>query len=387
MSSDSAAKQRVLLMAGSMETGGSERQTLLLLRHLDRERFVPHLFLSRRCGDLLHQVPQDVIVHAFWDHHETPWPNWPGRIHASQVRWLRQVIRSNRIDVVYDRTFHMTLIAGPATRCMPGVRRIATIVSPPNRDVQGTEKRFLWIKKRRLAAAYAAADHVIAVSDVVADSTRAFYGLQPPSLPQLQVLPNPVDVETVTRSAADSSRQWFHADDHSLKIICVGRMTHEKGHDVLLRSVASLDRPAQLLLVGDGPRRQSIERSAMDLGIESKTHFVGVVPNACPAIAAADVLVLPSRYEGMPNAVLEAMVLGVPVIATTAGGTATLLRDGECGIAVSPDDVNQMASAISNFELTAPETIQRIEKARQMMLRQYDIRHRLSAVQSLLSGD
>jgi hypothetical protein len=107
-------KLRVLFTIGSLAGGGAERQTLLYLRHLDRRRFEPLLYLTYRQGELLDQVPDDVPVLAFWDRHRFPRWNVPGRIHRWQVRDLARVLVEREIDVLVSVTFLATLVAGSA---------------------------------------------------------------------------------------------------------------------------------------------------------------------------------------------------------------------------------------------------------------------------------
>ena len=106
-------KTRVLAMAASMNAGGSERQTALLLRHLDRDRFDVSLALTHATGPLLDSLPGDVQIHAPPASALNP-RRWdvPGAATARHAAWLADLVRKERIDVIYDRSFHMTLIAG-----------------------------------------------------------------------------------------------------------------------------------------------------------------------------------------------------------------------------------------------------------------------------------
>ncbi|MFN9915215.1 MAG: glycosyltransferase, partial [Pirellulaceae bacterium] len=99
---------------------------------------------------------------------------WPGRIHGWQVRDLAAILRREAIDVVYERLFHMAMIAGPATR-RAGVKRVANIVSPPRNDVVRSEVKFAWLKRRLLARSYRQADRLLAVSRGAAEDASAYY--------------------------------------------------------------------------------------------------------------------------------------------------------------------------------------------------------------------
>ena len=143
----------VLLMSSSMRGGGSERQTLLLLRHLDRARFAPQLYLTERAGDLLEQIPPDVPVHSYDQAAPARGLYYPGRALAQQSRFLGQLLARESIAVIYDRTFHMTLVAAGPAKAL-AVPRVSTIVSPPDQALPLVEQRFVELKRRRLAQAY-----------------------------------------------------------------------------------------------------------------------------------------------------------------------------------------------------------------------------------------
>jgi glycosyltransferase involved in cell wall biosynthesis len=343
---------RVLLMAGSMENGGSEQQTLLLLQHLNRDRFAPELYLSRRCGDLLDRVPGDVPVHAFSDLRWQPGFYWPGRAHRSQVRHLRELVAARSIDVVYDRTFHMSLIAGGLPSRVP---RVAAIVSPPDRDLTTSEHRFVTTKRRTLARSYRRARQVLCVSDAVRDSALRYYRLP---AGRLTTLRSPVDRRRVVRQSErplpDNGRLSMLADSRLLHVLCVGRMTREKGHDLLLDALGRLDAidPAtaastRLWLVGDGPLREMLQQRCRETGWDDRVVFLGRLDTPAPLMRRCDLLIQPSRYEGLSNVLLEAFVLGLPVIATAVGGTPEMITDQENGCLVPPEDAAALAHGIA----------------------------------------
>lgn len=307
-------------MIASMDGGGSERQTLLMLRHLSRERFAPELFVLRRGGTLFDQIPGDVPVHCFedlFDRSKHPlWLRLPGQIHRAQVNVVRRLIVERSIDVIYDRTFHMTLIAGPATN-KTSIPRVSTIVSPPSHAVPQNAGKFLAIKRAKLAAAYKLSAKVLAVSAPVAADACRYYGF---SRSHVQAVPNPVDFAELDRAVASTPPP---SRDERYTVVCVGRMTQEKGHRELIEAIGHLRRQndsfyasLRLWLVGDGPLRSQLETLAQSLGVTDCIQFVGHVAQPAPWIAAADALCLPSRFEGFPNVMLEAMALGTPVIAS-----------------------------------------------------------------------
>jgi glycosyltransferase involved in cell wall biosynthesis len=128
-----------------------------------------------------------------------------------------------------------------------------------------------------------------------------------------------------------------------------GRLMAQKGVDVLIRALDLLQhiRPAlRTLIVGDGPLRDELEETAHAFRLDDKLKFTGHRDDVPRLLAAADLLVLPSRYEGLPNVVLEAMAYGKPVVATAAPGTTEVVSDGVTGRLAPVDDANALALAL-----------------------------------------
>ena len=142
-------RTRVLFTIGSLGCGGSERQLINILSRIDRVRFEPHLYLLDRSGEFLEDVPSDVTVTSFSD---TPQPGGltlPGTMFRRQIAHLTQHLRAGEFDVVYDRTFLMPPVTGPAAQAS-GVPRISTVTADPRRDLANNLQRFVWIKKKLL---------------------------------------------------------------------------------------------------------------------------------------------------------------------------------------------------------------------------------------------
>jgi 2-deoxystreptamine N-acetyl-D-glucosaminyltransferase/2-deoxystreptamine glucosyltransferase len=146
------------------------------------------------------------------------------------------------------------------------------------------------------------------------------------------------------------------------RVAYLGRLAPQKDVGTLLAAFARLPAGTQLLLVGDGPDRTALQRRAQRCG--GRVHFTGFVPHAqVPAVLQhADLLVLPSLYEDLSSALIEAMAAGRPVVATRVGGTADLVRHGVNGLLVAPRDPAALATAISQI-LTDPVAAARMSAA------------------------
>jgi glycosyltransferase involved in cell wall biosynthesis len=117
----------------------------------------------------------------------------------------------------------------------------------------------------------------------------------------------------------------------------LGRLTDQKGYDALVRALPALP-DATLVLVGDGPERPALEALAAELGVADRLHVTGWTDDARRHLPAFDVFALPSRWEGMPLVILEAMHAGLPVVASDVGSVAESVRDGETGYVAPPGD-------------------------------------------------
>ncbi len=204
-----------------------------------------------------------------------------------------------------------------------------------------------------IRAVWRGARAVIANSDGLADLARAHAPGQ-----VVAVAPNGVDPVTFT-PAPESSRPDARSNG-PVRLLLVGRLVHQKAVDVILNALASLPlsgRPV-LTVVGDGPERGALEEQARRLGLGDAVTFAGWVARErlAETYRAHDVLVSPSRFEGMSLVLQEAMACGLPVVATRIPGSEELVVDGETGLLVTPEDVAGLAAAIARFA-TAPDLI------------------------------
>jgi len=140
-------------------------------------------------------------------------------------------------------------------------------------------------------------------------------------------------------------------------IICVGRLSSEKGHADLiaaLNGVSQIDRtrPLRLVVVGDGPEQDKIERLAANLG--HRVLLTGHVSDPWPLLNASDIFVLPSHSEGSPLVIFEAMAAGLPIVATSVGGVPETLTDGEDALLVPPSDPDALAIALARLIKNEP---------------------------------
>lgn len=358
---------RALFALGSLGAGGSERQTLHLLRHLDRSRFEPSLYLLRREGELLGEVPSDVPVASFADGDRPALLRLPGAVRRRQIASLEAFLNRERPHVLCERMLVTTLATAPAAK-RARIPRVVTFAADPDFDLADQAKRFRWIKQRALRTAYREAAQLIAVSNGVARRAAELYGID---ADRIRVIPNPVDLERIDRLAAESPNPY--PSDDAFRVVSVGRLIPEKGGDVLIRAVATLIRERnrgelRLHVVGQGPEEPALQSLVQELGIERHVVFEGFAANPYPFLRYANLFCLSSQTEGMPNVLLEAMACRTPVVSTDCvSGPREILDGGRFGRLVPPRDAPALAAAIDEAIANYPTWQEKIEPARRRL--------------------
>ncbi len=167
------------------------------------------------------------------------------------------------------------------------------------------------------------------------------------NLPDIRLIPNGIDIVHFHPAPTSTSPA-----DRPRIVVCVSVLRYEKGIDVLLQAWRLVQEQlaqssqAQLIIVGDGPLQAQLECMAKALGIADSVEFAGLQSNIPMQFHRGDLAVLPSRFEGMPNAVLEAMACGLPCVATRVSGSEDIIQHGINGLLVEPLDYKNMAKAL-----------------------------------------
>ncbi len=170
---------------------------------------------------------------------------------------------------------------------------------------------------------------------------------------KIQVIHNAIKTPSETELAALRTRRApirtaIMRDPTAPLVLIPARLEHQKGHVHLLEGVRRLPN-AEFAFAGDGSLRCDLERHAVDLGVSSRVHFLGHRRDVSDLLVAADLVVLPSLSEGLPLALLEAMAVGLPVIASEIGGVDELVVPGETGLLVPVGDVDRLVAAIAEL--------------------------------------
>lgn len=314
---------KVVIVIGSLERGGTEGQIVRLVQAL-----------QPRLADCAVVCLGDAGFHAAAVRATGArvLPLGLNQMRPMGALKLMRALRREQPDVVYALLFWgyglglpLAAIATPRAGRVAG-RRSLPAADPPARA---------WAAPLR-PLADRCSDAIIANSRAVAD---AWAQSTPRIAPKMHVVHNGVV------AAAASARPR----NHRLVILCVANLIAYKGHDVLLDAlrevVAGGAPPFELRLAGDGPLRTHLTRRIVNDGLSQHVKLLGSVADMREQYAQADILVLPSLSEGLPNAVLEAMEVGVPVVASDVGGVREALGP-HAGMAVAPGSPHQLAEAL-----------------------------------------
>ncbi len=227
--------------------------------------------------------------------------------------------------------------------------------------VAGHARKSRWRNLPALVArTYRQADGIVGVSQAVADDLHRCSGL---ARHVISTAPNPVVDEALRAAAATRSEHPWFAPGEPPVILGVGRLLEQKDPTTLVRAFAQLRlrRLARLLLIGEGPLREAMTQLARSLGVADDVQLPGWDDHPFSAMAAAAVFVLPSRWEGLPGVLIQALACGCPSVATDCpGGSAEILDHGRYGRLVPVGDVESMAEAIE-ATLDAPPNPERLK--------------------------
>ena len=275
------------------------------------------------------------------------------RFSVGGLRHLARLCRTRQIDVLHSHNVRANVHARIAGHRASVPARVSTIHnSVYHYEVSSLHQRLYALAER---STLRWCHRVIAVSQGIAQQLRSGYGFPPEAI---TVVPNGVDPERLTPSQDRTQiRQRLGVDPDATVLLQVGRLTHQKGYDVLFEAVAGIvARFGRLavLVVGDGPLRAELEGHVQALQLGAVVRFLGHREDVADLLHAADLVTLASRSEGMPYTLLEAMGSGRAVVATRIGGIEEGIQQEGTVRLVPTEDADALGAAVAAL-LEAPE--------------------------------
>ncbi len=338
------APHRLAVLVAFTGDGGVENMITNLLHGFVAEGMEVDLVLLKARGGHLERIPPEVRV---------------VRLDVSTsllalpalVRYLRRA-RPTAMLVAKDRASRIALIA----RRLAGVdtRLVLRMGMHLSGSLAGKSALRRWSRYLPVRRLYPWADRIVTVSEAVADDLSTI-GHIPRD--RFTVIRNPAIPDDLnTRAAAPVDHPWLQPDSTTPVILGVGRLTAQKDFPTLIQAFAKLSRQRalRLIILGEGPERQALQTLCRDLGIDDQVQLPGFQANPHAWMARSSLFVLSSRYEGSPNALVEAMALGTPAVATDCpSGPAEITDHGRIAPLVPVGDPDALAAAMARV-LEAP---------------------------------
>jgi len=360
---DTVLPLTAVMVLPDFAAGGAQKVLLRFASELDRQTFAPHVIVLNASGPLRPFVSSEL---------PTTLLNYK-RVRVALLTLclkLRAMQPSVIVSTMTYVNFAILLLKPLLHRGTRFVVREANLPSGHSRSRFGR-----LVYRLGYWALYRWADIIVCPARAIADELIANYGVQRACT---AIISNPVDEDALRLSAAMPLRKC----GVGRRFVAVGRLSYQKGYDRLLVDFAKLSPDSRLTIFGEGALRHSLERQVAALALEGRVDLPGFEPNPAPWIAGADALLLSSRWEGLPNVVLEALACGTPAIVTpesggvaevaaqAANGAIKIVASGDSFVAAMRDtpvrmdlslrpsflpDIYRMANAASAFTLLLSE--------------------------------
>jgi glycosyltransferase involved in cell wall biosynthesis len=348
--------------------GGAEQVIALLAKCLSSKKYEIHVGLITGTVSSPESLPPEVLVHALG----------ATRVRTSFFRLLK-LVRTTNPDVILSGIAHLNFLVLLLRPFYPSGTRVLV-------RQNGTVSSALafgnlpWYTRLLYRLLYPHAHCVICQTRAMAEDMMREIGI---SRDRLAVLPNPVDVAAIHRSMAQESNAWKGPGPH---LLAVGRLSREKGFDLLLQALDMIRQQfpdADLIIAGSGPEEANLKTQCGMLGIETNVLFVGQAPHPYAYFHGADVFVLSSRQEGLPNSLLEAASAGLPIVALPASAGIVDLLQEQPGTWLAPET---SARALAASLLSALQTVHPGERFAHSFVEQFAMDRAIHAYEDLIDA-
>jgi glycosyltransferase involved in cell wall biosynthesis len=327
-------RKRVLFLINSLTGGGAERVMCTLLRHSEAEREEFDMTLALLDDEPAANSPPDWVDVRQLDSRKQL---------ARSVVEARKLIAAVKPDVTVSFLTRANLsnVLNARGPCIISER--AHTATHFGHDAKGA------VSKALVRTLYPRATKVIAVSEGVAEGVREF-GVR---LDRIVTIPNPVDFDVILAKAEEPPALKLEAP----YILAAGRLTSTKDFDLLIRAYAASGVAPNLVIAGEGELREQLMTTARECGVEGRVLMPGFIANPYPLMRHAQMYVLSSKSEGFPNALVESMALGLPVIATNSpSGPSEILAEAP------RESISDLTFALHGV-LTPVDSVERMSEA------------------------
>jgi glycosyltransferase involved in cell wall biosynthesis len=337
-----ASKLGVAMVVNNLDVGGLEKVVVSLLNNLDRNRFDRYLICLDGPGKMADDVdlPPDCRL-VLKKNPDRRLPLVGVNIDTSLFTAIRRFVRDKGIRVLHAHNLAPLLYAGIATRLIPMRNRPALVYSEHNQIYSASAGQ-----KRRLKYYLKLADQVVSVSQDLQRTLVRDAGARPDGV---RVLYNGIDGKRFVFQDKHKVRRELGIPDGDFVVGTAVVLSEQKGIAFLLdaaRQVLAREPAIRFLIAGDGPLRADLEAKARQMELGDRVVFLGYRRDVPDLISSYDAYVLPSLWEGLPLALIEALAIGKPVVCTSVGGNPEIVEDAVNGFVVPPRDSAALADRI-----------------------------------------
>jgi len=333
-------RKKIVFFLPSLEPGGTERNVVNLVNHINKERYVVSLVLGKKEGDFMKEVEIGI-----------PIINLNTSSSLGLLFTLTRYFNSQKPDIfisAFPRINIVSLVAkilsGSVTKIVITEHSVFSMLSVIAKTPwRRTFARFFMPLLSRLM--YPRADSIVCVSRGIADDLKKVVGVAS----NIKVIYNPVIDDNIYQLANEPVHHALFSNQDIPVIIAVGRLVKCKDYPTLLKAFKLIikKQPAHLVILGRGPEKETLEGIVGQMGLVSQVTFLGFQDNPYKYMSKASVFVLSSLQEGFGNVIIEAMACGTPVVSTNCpAGPGEIIEHMRNGILVPVGDEKKLAEAI-----------------------------------------
>ncbi len=327
-------RKKIFFVLPSLFGGGAEKVVLTLVKHIDKERFDPTLVLLNTNGS--YPIPKDTKVI---------------NLNVQRARYgifkVAALLKKEKPDIVFSTLGHLNLLMSIIrvffSKKIQFIARESNTVSMENKTQRFT-KLFDFLYKRF----YNNFDTIITQCNYMKKDLIQNYGIKSEKITMIY---NPVDTDMIEKNIAQTTTYKLPKD--KINLIAVGRLSRQKGFDILIEAMNLLDEKYHLTILGEGEEADTLKALSQKYNLQNQITFAGFQKNPHAIIKQSNLFVLSSRYEGLPNVLLEANSCGIGVVAfDTPGGTAEIIQEGKNAILVKQTTPKALAKGIQKATQT-----------------------------------
>ncbi|MBC8525763.1 MAG: glycosyltransferase [Candidatus Cloacimonetes bacterium] len=330
-------KKTILFVLPNLEVGGYERITLSIIRNLDPNAFNVSLLLIEKKGYFTELIPEFVEIIDLRTK----------RARNALPRVIKS-IRKLKPDIVFSTANRVNILVIMASIFVKGFKTVIREPSLPSAQIKNKNLKLIY--RVLMSLLYPRADKVVSQTDEMKNELIKLFHLKPNII---EVITNPIDLKFIDSKIKDEKNPFGKNNIH---VVTIGRISYEKGYDILLESfgkVVKKNNRFKLHFVGkivDINYKRKLDRIIFKYNLKDNVNFLGFKKNPYPFLKHADLFVLSSIWEGLPNVVLEALYLKKPVIATKCVEYIEKIFIHNQGSLVDVGDVDGLANAILNYK-------------------------------------